>query len=360
MRILDGYIAKTIAGTMTFCLLILVGLSSMIKFIEQLKSVGQGDYSIIDAAIYVLLMLPRDIEIFFPMAALLGALIGLGMMAQSSELVVMQAAGISRLQIILSVMKTAIPLMLLVMALGEWGAPWTEQKARNLKAQQISGGSLLKGSSGLWAKDGERFVHVNKVIETGLLHGISLYQFNENNELASITKAKVARYQTDAWLLEDVEQTELSSIENNKPTRTSVSQTATLDWISTLTPDKLGVVTVSPESLSITGLFDYLDYLKANKQDTSRYDLALWRKVMQPLSVAVMMLLALSFVFGPLRSVSMGARLVMGIITGFSFHLTNQAFGPISLVYNMPAIFGAVLPSLLFIGLAGYFLNKRS
>ncbi|NRA53880.1 MAG: LPS export ABC transporter permease LptG [Gammaproteobacteria bacterium] len=354
MRILDGYIARTIAGTTAFCLLVLVGLSSMIKFIEQLKSVGQGDYSIFDAAIYVSLMLPRDIEVFFPMAALLGALIGLGAMAQSSELVVMQAAGISRLQIIFSVMKTAIPLMLMVMALGEWGAPWTEQKARNMKTQQVSGGSLLKGSSGLWAKDGARFVHVNKVIETGLLHGITLYEFNENSELSEITKAKVARYQTDSWRLEGVEQTQLSD------KKTVVRQLEYLNWQSTLTPDKLGVVTVKPESLSITGLFDYLDYLEANKQETSRYDLALWRKVMQPLSVAVMMLLALSFVFGPLRSVSMGARLVMGIITGFSFHLTNQAFGPISLVYNLPAILGAVLPSLVFIGLAGYFLNKRT
>ena len=81
---------------------------------------------------------------------------------------------------------------------------------------------------------------------------------------------------------------------------------------------------------------------------------------MQPLTVAVMMLLALSFVFGPLRSVSMGARLVMGVITGFAFHLSNAAFGPISLVYQVPAIFGAVIPSFLFLTIAVYFLNKRT
>lgn len=354
MRILDWYIARIIASTTAFCLLILVGLSSMLKLVEQLKSVGQGDYSMFEAATFVFLMMPRDIEIFFPMAALLGALIGLGMMAENSELVVMQAAGISRLQIILSVMKIAIPLMLLVMMLGEWGAPLAERKARNLRTQEISGGSLISNENGLWAKDGNRFVHVSKVIETGLLNGISFYQFDDESNLSLVTKAKTARYRDNAWLLEGVNQTELSD------DKTLVSNTETLVWQSTLTPDKLGVVTVRPESLSITGLLDYLDYLKANKQDTSRYDLALWRKIVQPLTVAVMMLLALSFVFGPLRSVSMGARLVMGIVTGFAFHLANQAFGPISLVYNMAPIFGAILPSILFIGVAGYFLNKRT
>jgi len=354
MNILDRYIAQIIASTTTFCLLILVGLSSMLKFVEQIRSVGQGTYSMFDAATYVLLMVPRDIEVFFPMAALLGALIGLGMMASNSELVVIQAAGISKLQVIGSVMKTAIPLMILVMILGEWGAPWAEREARNLRTQEISGGSLIKSKQGLWAKDGTRFVHVTKVIETGLLNKVTIYQFDDNKNLQKITKAAQARYQDDSWSLEQVNQTEF------KDQETVVTNTAQLAWVSSLTPKKLGVVTVPPESLSIQGLREYLTYLEMNKQETAHYDLALWRKYMQPLTVAVMMLLALSFVFGPLRSVSMGARLVMGVITGFAFHLSNAAFGPISLVYQVPAVFGAVLPSLLFLTIAVYFLNKRT
>jgi len=354
MNILDKYIAKIIVSITAFCLLILVGLSSMLKFVEQLKSVGQGSYSMFDAATYVFLMVPRDIEMFFPMAALLGALIGLGTMANNSELVVIQAAGVSKLRVIFSVMKTAIPLMILVMALGEWGAPWAEREARNLRTQEISGGSLIKSTNGLWAKDGERFVHVSKVIETGLLNDITIYQFDNEKNLEHITKATVAKFKKDSWILEQVNQTKFNAVS------TSVTNIDTLPWISSLTPDKLGVVTVKPESLSIQGLNDYIDYLEMNKQETSHYDLALWRKVMQPLTVAVMMLLALSFVFGPLRSVSMGARLVMGVITGFAFHLSNAAFGPISLVYQVPAFVGALLPSLLFFTIAIYFLKKRT
>lgn len=352
MSILDWYIARIIAATSALSLMILVGLSSMLKFVQQLKSVGHGSYELVDAGLYVLLMMPRDIELFFPMAALLGALIGLGMMASSSELVVMQAAGISRFQIIVSVMKTAVPLMLLIMALGEWGAPWSEQTARNLRAQAISGGSLIKASHGLWAKDGERFVHIGEVEDIGNLRDVSYYDFNDKLELELMVNADTATFNKGEWLLKDVKRTYFQA------SRIEVEQFGELNWKSTLTPDKLGVVTVKPESLSVAGLSSYLDYLDANKQDPSRYELAFWRKLLQPLTIAVMMLLALSFIFGPLRSVSMGARLVMGVVTGFAFHLANAAFGPISLVYNLPPILGALLPSLLFFTAATYLLNR--
>lgn len=129
MKILDLYIARVLLSTSALCLLVLTGLSGIIKWVDQLRLVGRGTYSMMDAGIYVLFLVPRDIEMFFPMAVLLGALIGMGMLASNSELVVMQASGMSRLQITMSAMKTAVPLMLLVMVLGEWGAPIAEQKS---------------------------------------------------------------------------------------------------------------------------------------------------------------------------------------------------------------------------------------
>ncbi len=99
-----------------------------------------------------------------PMAALLRGVAGLGMLAQRSELVVMQASGFTRMQVALSVMKTAIPLVLLTMAIGEW--VWRaagRQMARNYRAQAMYGGSLLSTQQGLWAKDGNNFVYIERV-----------------------------------------------------------------------------------------------------------------------------------------------------------------------------------------------------
>ena len=108
--VLDRYIGRTIFNTIMMTLFMLVSLSGIIKFVDQLKKAGQGSYDALGAGLYTLLSVPKDVQIFFPMAALLGALLGLGMLAQRSELVVMQASGFTRLQVALAVMKTAIPL----------------------------------------------------------------------------------------------------------------------------------------------------------------------------------------------------------------------------------------------------------
>lgn len=354
MNIIDLYISRVILSTSALCLLVLTGLSGIIKWVDQLRLVGRGSYSMMDAGVYVLYLIPRDVEMFFPMAVLLGALIGMGMLASNSELVVMQASGMSRLQITQSAMKTAIPLMIMVMALGEWGAPVAEQSAKELQATKISGGSLIKSQRGIWAKDGDLFVNISEVQDIDKLNNITLYKFDSQSKLVQLTQAKKAQFEheNDEWRLTDVTTTLLSD------ERIELVETPSEQWRSTLTPDKLSVVSVKPEALSIQGLLGYLEYLEVNQQDSSRYELALWRKIMQPVTVAVMMLVALSFVFGPLRTVTMGARVLLGVVAGFSFYISNQIFGPMSMVYDLPAMVGAVAPSVLFTGVALYYIRK--
>lgn len=355
--VLDRYIGKTIFTTIMMTLFMLVSLSGIIKFVDQLKKAGQGSYSAMGAGIYTVLSIPKDIQIFFPMAALLGALLGLGMLAQRSELVVMQASGFTRMQIALSVMKTAIPLVLLTMAIGEWVAPQGEQMARNYRAQQMYGGSLLTTQQGLWAKDGHSFVYIERVKGDNDLAGVSIYSFNKERRLQSVRYAASAQYDVEhkVWRLSQVDE---SNLTNEK--QITGAQTVSGEWKTNLTPDKLGVVALDPDALSISGLHNYVKYLKSSGQDAGRYQLNMWSKIFAPLSVAVMMLMALSFIFGPLRSVPMGVRVVTGISFGFVFYVLDQIFGPLSLVYNIPPILGALLPSATFFLISLWMMMKRS
>ncbi|WP_371373298.1 LPS export ABC transporter permease LptG [Thalassotalea aquiviva] len=353
MRILDLYIGRIIATTTFLTLAVLVSVSSIIKFVEQMRAVGRGNYDLVHAALYSLYSMPRDIEIFFPMAALIGGLIGLGMMANNSELVVMQASGMSKLKIIKSVMKTALILIVLSMAIGEWLAPQGEATARELRAQAISSGSLISAKNGVWAKDGDLIVNINEVADTGTLKKLSFFKFDDNLEMKRWLTAESAVWVGQKWLLSKVE------IANFTPQLITRINQESYEWKSSLTPDKLGVVTVKPEALSLRGLVSYLDYLNENQQDTSRYMLAFWRKLMQPITVAVMLLVALSYIFGPLRSVSMGARIMMGIGTGICYDFINRMFGSMSLTFNFSPFLGAVLPSLLFVMVAVYLIRRK-
>jgi lipopolysaccharide export system permease protein len=350
--ILDLYIARTLLSTTALSLSVLTGLSMLIRFIEQMKQVGRGSYDMTVAAVYIILSFPREIEQFFPMATLIGGLIGMGILASNSELVVMQSAGLSRWNIINSAMKSALVMVLFVMALGEWVSPVTEAMAKEIRTQAISGGSLFSSDRLVWAKDGNNFVSIGEVVDKDKLREVSIYEFDQELQLTLITSAEKANFNDDSWQLNKVSYTKLAEGD------ISVDKVEKAIWRSSLTPDKLGVVTVKPEALSIRGLNDYVNYLQNNSQDPGRYKLALWRKMLQPLTVGVMLLTALSFIFGPLRSVTMGARVILGVLTGFGFFIANEVFGPLSLVYQLPPFLGALLPSLLFAGIAGYLLRR--
>lgn len=354
--VLDRYIGRTILNTITMVLFMLVSLSGIIKFIEQLRKVGQGSYSALSAGVYTLLSVPSDIELFFPMAALLGALLGLGTLATRSELVVMQAAGFSRMRIALAVMKTAIPLVLFSMAIGEWVAPKGDQMASNYRTQQIYGGSVLSTQTGIWAKDGTDFIFIERVtgIKNQELSGVNIYHFDSDNRLKSIRYAATATFDNGVWKLSQIDESNLSD-----PKQVTGTQRLTGEWKTNLTPDKLGIVALDADSLSISALYSYVRYLKESGQESSRYQMNMWSKIFSPLSVAVMMLMALSAIFGPLRSVPMGARILVGISMGFFSYLLDRVFGQLSLVYHIPPVIGALFPSFVFLMLSIYFLVKR-
>ncbi|MFK5040641.1 LPS export ABC transporter permease LptG [Glaesserella parasuis] len=353
MNVLERYIGRTILASIMLTLFMLVGLGAIIKFVEEFRSVGRGSYDGLHAAYYTLLTMPRDIETFFPIAALLGSLMGLGGLASRSELVVMQSAGFSRFRIGLAVMKTAIPLMVITMIMGEWGVPQTEQYARNMRSIAQSGGSMLATQGGFWAKDGNDFIYIRQIQDERNLNNILIYQF-DNQVLKSIKQAEKATYSEQGWLLQKVDKSEIHE--------SGITQTRETDqtWKTSITPSKLGIVSLKPESLSISGLADYVGFLKDTGQDSKRFEITFWRKVFQPISMAVMMLLAISFIFGPLRSSTMGAKIVIGILAGFVFYVANIVFGNLSLVVSwLPVPIGALIPSLLCLSVVWWLLNKK-
>lgn len=353
MNVLERYIGRTILGSIMLTLFMLVGLGAIIKFVEEFRAVGQGSYDGLHAAYYTFLTIPRDIETFFPIAALLGSLMGLGGLASRSELVVMQSSGFSRFRIGLAVMKTAVPLVIFTMVIGEWGVPQTEQFARNMRSLAQSGGTMLSTKGGFWAKDGNQFVYIRKITDQYHLNDLMIYEFDKR-ELKSILRAKTAQYQDNDWQLKQVEKAvlgEANVMQSKVPDQT---------WQTSITPSKLGVVSLKPESLSISGLAEYVGFLKETGQDPKRFEITLWRKIFQPISMAVMMLLAISFIFGPLRSSTMGAKIVIGILAGFVFYVANIVFGNLSLVVPwLPVPLGAITPSLLSLLIVWWLLSKK-
>ncbi len=346
MNLLDRYIGMTIAGSTLIVLLVLLALFSFGALVTELDAVGKGDYTLMRAAQYVLLTLPRLTYQLFPIIALLGSVIGLGMLASNNELMVMRAAGVSVLRIAFAVMKVGILWMILALILGEYVAPPAEKYAQGMRSTALVERFAITSDNGLWARDGQYFIHIREVPSQNHVSGVSIYEFDGTLRLRTMTTARSGRYSGGQWLLEEVSR---SRIDVNGVGTERIAQLA---WHSLLTPEMIEVVAVKPTSLSVQGLVKYIGYLEDNGLSADRYNLALWNKLVLPVTTLVMVFLSIPFIFGPLRSVSVGQRIFVGILMGISFYLIDQTFSYVGLIYQFPTALSATLPTLLFFILA--------
>ncbi len=352
MNILRFYIGKTILTTSLITLFALAIIRVLFTLIDEMNDFGKGDYQFMDGLIYSLMLAPKYIYDFFPMAVLIGSIAGLGILASRSELTVMRAIGKTTGQIVWAALSYGLILIAFAIFLGEFVAPKTTQAAESLRNRAIYGEQLVKSGQGMWLKDGQQMIHLAEVLGESRLKGVTIYQLNQQQQVVRITTAASATLVDNAWQLA-----------NGRHTLVSQEQIDTQkfdawQWDTQISLEHLAVLRLKPENFNALSLYDYRSYLKSNGQDTKSYDLEFWRKMIQPFSTAVMIILAASFIFGPMRSVSMGARVLVGVITGLVYFFTVRAFGPVSLVFGLPAILGAMLPPVIFAGIAWYMLRR--
>ena len=352
MSVLQRYIAKTILASTILVLLVLLGLYTFMDFITELDDLGKGQYQITDIAAYMALSMPKRIYELLPIAALLGSVLGLGNLASQSELVAMRAAGISVAQINKAVMIVAVSLMIIAVFIGEVLRPPAEQKAREVQSVAQTGTVGSRSDHGFWTRDGLHFNHIKQILPDGRFAGISIYEFDLKNRLRIITTAEQAEYEEDSWTLSNVVQ---STIDEQGVRVRSVEHAR---WKSQLNPGMVNIVVVPPEFLPVWGLLEYVSFLQKNHQAVERYQMAFWMKVMMPISSAVMVFLAVPFIFGPLRSSPVGGRILAGALVGIGFHLFNQSFQHLGLVFGVLPWLAAAFPTAVFAGI-GYYLMRR-
>lgn len=351
MRLLDRHIGTTVLISVLAVAGIIVGLDLLFAYIGELEDL-EGDYGALAALSYTLLTLPRRLYELLPMAALVGCLIGLGSLASNSELTVMRASGVSIPRIMGAVLKPLLVLMLGGVLLGEYAAPYSENLAESRRALAIGSGEAVK-SKGLWHREGDDFIHINAVQPNGTLHGITRYRFDDQRHLLETSFAQRATATEDGWLLEDISATLF------EPDGTSrVEQHVQQRWDIGLSPTLLRVVLLEPDVLPLTGIWQYQGYLAEQGLNNSQYWLAFWKKLLQPVTTAALVFVAISFIFGPLRSVTLGQRVFTGVLVGFSFRILQDLLGPSSLVFGFSPLIAVVLPILILLAMGSWLIRR--
>lgn len=353
MNIIDRYIFKVVFSASLVALVVLLVLETFFTLLAELEDLGVGEYGLAEILQYVALILPGLAYQTFPMALLLGGLMGMGTLASGSELVVMRAAGLSLLRLVWATLKIGLLLGLVALALAEFIAPYTERSAQELRSTAKASNMSIREGRGFWAKDGNRFIQVRAVLPGDRLADIYIYEMSEGLGLKSAIRADSAYYQNDQWVLEGVSRSSL------QPARVIGDRLSSLNiGESVITPGMLDVLAADPEDLALRELLRYIDYLKANGLDAREYQLAFWSKLLTPLVNLAMLFVAMPFVFGAQRRLGVGQRLVAGILLGLLFFLGNRLLGNLILLYDYPPWLGAGLPTLLLFAGGTYALRR--
>ncbi len=353
MTRLDRYIAAAALRGVLLVATALTLLFSLLEFVEQLSSVGQGHYRLIDDLFYVLLTIPSRLLQVMPVSMLIGSLLSLGTLADASELTALQSLGMSERRIIGSVLALACPIVITLFLIAQFAIPPTQQFAESLRASKLSPSASVRSTDTFWSQGNRQYLNVQRFEHGNIPRNINIYAFSADGRLTSAIRAKRADIRSDGtWLLFDVVRKRVQSSQFQTDYLTS------LIWHSFLPPKNVQQLLMPPDTMAPVELYLYIRDLSRRHQQATRYEAELWTKIGIPFSIMAMILIAAPFVFGAMRAHGTGQRIVIGAGFGIVFSLVQQIAGRLELLLNLNPAVIALTPSFAVMALAIHLFQR--
>jgi len=349
---IDKYLNKEFLINISMILLGLIALFAFFDFMQEINDLGKGSYGLFQALIYIALTIPGRIYEIIPLAVLLGSMLAVGQLSNSSELTIIRSSGYSIKKIAKTLILVGVFFALLSIFIGEFITPTSEKAAQQLKINSKASVVSQEFRSGFWIKDGDNFVNIENVLPDASLEGINIYEFDTNFNLRTISKAKKGQFVDGLWKLEAITQ---------KIIKEKTIETVTIEkgsWKSLMRPEMINALIISPEKMSTINLLKFINYLKKNNQKSTKYEVALWEKIIHPIMPIIMIIFAVPFGFFQERSGGKFFKMFIGIIAGISYQIFNTMIRHLSLLYDWQPFLSALIPTTIFF-LIGIYMIMR-
>ena len=358
------YLGREVYRSTLLVLLALLGLFTFFSVVDQLEAVGRPGFGVRELAWLEFLTTPTRIYDLLPIALLVGAILALAGLAARHEITILRVSGLSAGHILKALWIACLPLVVVAILVSEVLAPFAEfrySEARISIHGEAGRGTVLR--SGYWFKEeldtqGFRVVNIQRLVAGGELSGVTLYEFDENRQLQRVAVAPQGRLQDGLLMMNQATIRDVGAIaaiaeRTGVESRVGVvMRQEDLQRPSSLSADRLLARVVTPERMSLFNLVDYIQYLTNNRLVADRQIVAVWRKLIYPFTLLVMVAIAAPVAFMQTRRGGVGGKVFVGVLLGVAFYMLNQLALNLGMLIQAPAWITALAPNVLVLMLA--------
>ena len=358
MKIRDRYIAKTLLSYTLVVLIVWLSIYSFFNFLTEINVVGQESYTILSAIKYIILKMP---EVTYSQASpviLLGCILGMGHLATTNQLLIFRVSGVSILRITGMTLKNALLFVIAIIAIGEAMAPMASNFAELGRSNALGNIAVSTSQEGFWIRDGDNFINVKKNIDGKLFSGITVIEVNSSNKIERVIKSENAVFDGNSL---DMSGTDIFSISDESfidnislKERNSYNKTVSFDQ------DLIDSLKKEPKDLTTWTIIKQIQFLSDNKLMSGVFEVELYKRLIKPVTLIAMILLAMLFIFGSTRDITLGRKIFFGVALGLSFEMLSRIASAMALSFDFNPLISAVFPSTLVMLISITLLIQKS
>ena len=358
MKIRDRYIAKTLLSYTLVVLVVWLSIYSFFNFLTEINVVGQESYTILSAIKYIILKMP---EVTYNQASpviLLGCVLGMGHLATTNQLLIFRISGASILKITGTTLKNALIFVIAIIAIGEAIAPMSSNFAELGRSNALGNIAVSTSQEGFWIRDGDNFINVKKNIDGKLFSGITVIEVNSSNKIERVIKSENAVFDGNSL---DMSGSKIFSIDDSSvfdnislKERNSYNKTVSFDQ------DLIDSLKKEPKDLTTWTIIKQIQFLSDNKLRSEVFEVELYKRLIKPVTLVAMILLAMLFIFGSTRDITLGRKIFFGVALGLSFEMLSRIASAMALSFDFNPLMSAILPSTLVMLISITLLIQKS
>jgi len=359
MKIKDRYIANTLLTYTIVVLLVWLSIYSFFNFLSELNSVGTNNYTILKAFKYIIFQLPEVAYDQVSPVILLGCILGMGHLATTGQLIILRASGISILKITWFTLKNAIIFLILITLIGELIAPNLSTYAENERSIALDQNSLSSSQDGFWIRDGDNFINVENNVDGSLFNGITVIEVNnESNKIERVVESQSAIFDGQNIIMDSTNIFSITSA--NLFDDIALKERNLYKKRVAFDQDLIDSLEKEPKDLTTFTIFKQIKFLRDNKLRVEVFEVELYKRLVKPITLVAMILLAMLFIFGSTRDATLGRKIFFGVFIGLSFELISRIGGALALSFDFSPFVSTFIPTISIMIIATIVLINKS